>query len=79
MCKNALAALTPSSSIPKMALQIQEPRSYVYDTMEEADVLANPTDLTAPRSLFRVIATDIHFWIPFAVLVAGLFLLDKLR
>ena len=36
----------------------------------------NPTD--APRNLFRVIATDIHFWIPLGVLVAGLVLLDKL-
>ncbi len=31
------------------------------------------------RNLFRVIATDIHFWIPFAVLVGGLLLLDNLR
>jgi hypothetical protein len=33
----------------------------------------------SPVSLFRAIATDIHFWIPFTVLVGGLFLLDKLR
>jgi hypothetical protein len=33
----------------------------------------------SPRGLLRVIATDIHFWIPLAVLVAGLVLLDKLR
>jgi hypothetical protein len=32
-----------------------------------------------PRSLFRAVATDIHFWIPLIVLVAGLVLLDKLR
>jgi len=33
-----------------------------------------------PRcSLFRAIVTDIHFWIPVVVLVAGLALLDKLR
>jgi hypothetical protein len=31
------------------------------------------------RKLFRAIATDIHFWIPLCVLVAGLVLLDKLR
>jgi hypothetical protein len=31
------------------------------------------------RSLLRVIVTDIHFWIPLAVLIAGLILLDKLR
>jgi hypothetical protein len=33
----------------------------------------------APLSLFRAIATDIHFWIPLIVLVGGLVLLDKLR
>ena len=32
-----------------------------------------------PRSLFRAIVTDVHFWIPLVVLAAGLFLLDKLR
>jgi len=31
------------------------------------------------RSLFRAIATDIHFWIPLAALLGGLALLDKLR
>jgi hypothetical protein len=31
------------------------------------------------RNLFRIIATDIHFWIPFVVLVGGLLLLDALR
>jgi hypothetical protein len=30
-------------------------------------------------SLFRAIATDIHFWIPLLVLAAGLLLLDKIR
>jgi hypothetical protein len=34
---------------------------------------------TASRSLLRTIATDIHFWIPLAVLMAGLLLLNKLR
>jgi hypothetical protein len=29
--------------------------------------------------MFRAIATDIHFWIPFGVLLGGVFLLDKLR
>jgi hypothetical protein len=28
---------------------------------------------------FRVIATDIHFWIPLLVFVAGLVLLHELR
>lgn len=37
------------------------------------------TGAARPRSLFRVIATDIHFWIPFAVLIGGLLLLDNLR
>lgn len=31
------------------------------------------------RSLIRAIATDVHFWIPFSVLMGGLVLLDKLR
>jgi hypothetical protein len=44
----------------------------------EAAILANPTDHT-PRNLYRAIATDIHFWIPFSVLLGGVFLLDKLR
>ena len=30
------------------------------------------------RSLFRAIATDLHFWIPLFVLVGGFLLLDKL-
>jgi hypothetical protein len=34
---------------------------------------------SASRGLLRVIATDIHFWIPLAVLAAGLLLLNKLR
>jgi hypothetical protein len=34
---------------------------------------------TAPRKLFRAIATDLHFWIPLTVLIGGLVLLDKLR
>jgi len=37
------------------------------------------TRSTGSRNLFRVIVTDIHFWIPFTVLVGGLLLLDKLR
>jgi hypothetical protein len=31
------------------------------------------------RNLLRVIATDLHFWIPLIVLLGGLVLLDKLR
>jgi hypothetical protein len=42
----------------------------------EAAILT--TDQT-PRNLYRAIATDIHFWIPFSVLLGGVFLLDKLR
>jgi hypothetical protein len=37
------------------------------------------TEPAAPRSLFRAIATDVHFWIPLVVLIGGLVLLDKLR
>ena len=40
--------------------------------------MASTTD-RVPRNLFRVIATDIHFWIPFTVLIGGFLLLDKLR
>ena len=29
--------------------------------------------------LFRVVAGDVHFWIPFVVLAAGLVLLHQLR
>jgi hypothetical protein len=32
-----------------------------------------------PDTLLRVIATDIHFWIPLLVLLAGLVLLRELR
>lgn len=39
----------------------------------------NPAEPTAPRKLFRVIGTDVHFWIPLSVLIGGLLLLDKLR
>jgi len=62
--------LTLNLVIPKMALD--------SELHTEAAILANPTD-PAPRNLFRAIATDIHFWIPFSVLLGGVFLLDKLR
>ncbi|HSY90546.1 MAG TPA: hypothetical protein VK812_04195 [Candidatus Binatus sp.] len=39
----------------------------------------SPSKTDDSLNLFHAIATDIHFWIPFAVLVGGLFLLDKLR
>jgi hypothetical protein len=39
----------------------------------------SPSKTDASRNLFRAIATDLHFWIPFAVLLGGLVLLDKLR
>jgi hypothetical protein len=39
----------------------------------------SPSTTNGSRNLFHAIATDIHFWIPFAVLLGGLFLLDKLR
>jgi hypothetical protein len=62
--------LTLNRSIPKMALD--------SELHIEAAILAKPTDHT-PRNLYRAIATDIHFWIPFSVLLGGVFLLDKLR
>lgn len=37
------------------------------------------TQADSSRHLFRAIVTDLHFWIPFTVLLGGLFLLDKLR
>ncbi len=39
----------------------------------------SPSKTANSRNLFRKIATDIHFWIPFAVLVGGLVLLDQLH
>jgi len=39
----------------------------------------SPSKFDGSRNLFHAIATDIHFWIPFVVLLGGLFLLDKLR
>lgn len=42
-----------------------------------ATMIPNPR--SGKRNLLLVIATDIHFWIPFGVLVGGLLLLDRLR
>lgn len=39
----------------------------------------SPSKTAGSRNLFHAIATDIHFWIPFAVLIGGLVLLDKIR
>ena len=39
----------------------------------------SPSKHEGSRNVFHAIATDLHFWIPFAVLFGGLFLLDKLR
>jgi hypothetical protein len=39
----------------------------------------SPSKTDGSRNLFHAIATDLHFWIPLAVLLGGLFLLDKLR
>lgn len=58
-------ALTLLRSLPKMAIHITPPEM-------------NTTNQHEPLNLFRAIATDIHFWIPLCVLVAGLVLLDKL-
>jgi hypothetical protein len=40
------------------------------------DQESGPAELV---SLFGVVVTDIHFWIPLIVLVAGLVLLHELR
>lgn len=40
--------------------------------------MPNPTG-RIPRKMLGAIITDIHFWIPFLVLVGGFVLLDKLR
>lgn len=39
----------------------------------------SPSKIDGSHNMFRAIATDIHFWIPLAVLLGGLLLLDKLR
>jgi len=39
----------------------------------------SPSKTDDSPNLFRAIATDLHFWIPVAVLLGGFFLLDKLR
>jgi hypothetical protein len=41
--------------------------------------MANESGRAGLGSLFGVVATDIHFWIPLVVLVAGLVLLHELR
>ena len=46
--------------------------------MPTSDITTPNTNDRVPRNLFRIIATDVHFWIPLTVLVAGLVLLDKL-
>jgi hypothetical protein len=47
------------------------------NSISEAAMSSSTTDV--PRSLLRAIFTDLHFWIPLIVLLAGLVLLDKLR
>jgi hypothetical protein len=41
--------------------------------------MASSTEPNDRLNLFRVIATDIHFWIPLIVLAGGVLLLDNLR
>ena len=52
--------------------------AFAFQHHREAAILANPRAQTR-RNLYRAVATDIHFWIPFSVLLGGVFLLDKLR
>jgi hypothetical protein len=48
--------------------------------MAKSENLSNgDNSCSSPHGLLRVIATDIHFWIPLAVLIGGLMLLNKLR
>ena len=44
-----------------------------------AAMAKDETGSVESASLIRIIATDIHFWIPLLVLVAGLVLLHELR
>jgi hypothetical protein len=67
-------SLTPDLSLPKMAVHTAPSKSNEAAEMSQAQ-----TRSTGSRNLFHMIATDLHFWIPFAVLVGGLLLLDKLR
>lgn len=59
-------ALTSPWLVPKMAVWICGLHSHTMRSDRR-------------RELFFAIATDIHFWIPLGVLLAGLVLLDKLR
>jgi hypothetical protein len=61
--------LTVNASAPKMASQIRLEATMSTETKHRND----------SGSMFRAIATDIHFWIPIGVLLGGLLLLDKLR
>jgi hypothetical protein len=45
----------------------------------EPQLAKDETGNLKSASLFRIIATDIHFWIPLLVFVAGLVLLHALR
>jgi hypothetical protein len=45
----------------------------------EATMSPEANQRTNSGSMFRAIATDVHFWIPLSLLFGGLFLLDKLR
>jgi len=38
-----------------------------------------PKEETLPKSLWKSILTDVHFWIPFVVLLIGLFILVTIR
>lgn len=51
-----------------MALQIPTP----------SEITMSQTNNDARHNVIYAIATDVHFWIPLTVLVAGLVLLDKL-
>jgi hypothetical protein len=52
--------------------------AFAFYPNREAARLANRSQRTR-RNLYVAIATDLHFWIPFSVLLGGVLLLDKLR
>jgi hypothetical protein len=38
-----------------------------------------PSEITSKQSTLACIFTDVHFWVPLAVLIAGLLLLHSLN
>ena len=68
-------------STPSLTVVLHTPKiaAAVGPSFARSPIMDQQNQNTVSRGLLRVIATDIHFWIPLAVLVAGLLLLNKLR